>query len=61
MMKRTIIATIMLVGSFGLLGTVYVWAYNCGDTWRSEKPDTFGGKCPQGAPYTSSQISKTAH
>ncbi len=60
-MKRATIATIMLVAGLGLLGTVYVWAYNCGDTWRPEGPDTFGGRCPRGNPYTASQISKTAH
>jgi hypothetical protein len=60
-MKRTIIITAMLMVSLGMLGTVYVWAFNCGDTWRSDGPDTFGGRCPQGDPYTSSKITKTAH
>lgn len=58
-MRRTVIATIMLVGSLGFLGTVYVWAYNCGDTWASEGPDTFDGRCL--TPYNTSQVSKTAH
>lgn len=42
-MRRTVIATIMLVGSLGFLGAVYVWAYNCGDTWASEGPNIFDG------------------
>ena len=58
-MKRTIILTMMLAVSLGLLGTVYAWAYNCGDTWRTETPDTFIGKCPGSAGV--SQIGKTAH
>jgi hypothetical protein len=56
-MKRILTAAIMLVVSFGLLGTVYVWAYNCGDTWRSDGPDTFGGGC---FPGNIQQISKTS-
>jgi hypothetical protein len=39
-MKRIILAALMLVVSYGLLGTVSVQAYNCGDTWRSDRPDT---------------------
>jgi hypothetical protein len=57
-MRRTIIVALMTVASLSLLGTVYVWAYNCGDTWRTESPDTFGGSC---FPGNIQQISKTAH
>jgi hypothetical protein len=58
-MKRAILVATMMALSLGRLGTVYVWAYNCGDTWRAESPDTFGGKCPGSAGF--SQINKTAH
>lgn len=42
-MKRIILTLTIVFAGLGMFCTLYVFAYNCGDTWASAGPDTFTG------------------
>jgi hypothetical protein len=59
-MKRIILTMTIIFAGLGTCGTLYVFAYNCGDRWTYTGPDTFtGGDC--GGVWSTTQISKTSH
>ena len=41
-MNRRIITSTVVVAALATFGALCVLAYNCGDTWRTDRLDTFG-------------------